>query len=149
MSYQGLPPSVVVHVHGSSWPDAGTGQGGVSPGHAPGYPAGHQAAPSRLPGGFPHGAHAAALGAAGHVPPSMGARGVDDPYSCQKSMPDLWSAFLRDNFASYRAVQDAFGVSERAARKWWHAEGGVNGAHVVHALRILPDAAFSKLIAAE
>lgn len=147
MSYHGLPPSVVVHVHGSSWPDAGTGGGGLSPGQMPGHQGGGppQSPPSRLPGTFPHAAHAAALGMAGHV----SARAMADPYHCQKSMPDLWSRFIRQNFADLRSVMTAFNVSERAARKWWNAEGGVNGAYVVHAMRILPEAAQSMLIAAE
>jgi len=145
MSYQGLPPSVVVHVHGS-YPDAGTDRGRVSSGHAAGHSRGGAAhcPPARLPSGFPYAAHAAALGSAGHVP-----RAMDDPYACQRAMPDLWSAFIRENFVDVRDVMMAFGVSERAARKWWHAEGGVNGACVVHALRILPDAARAMLIAAE
>lgn len=34
-----------------------------------------------------------------------------------------------------------FGVSERTARKWWDGETGCNGACVVIALLVHPDAA--------
>jgi len=67
-------------------------------------------------------------------------RPVDDPFRVQKAMPARWQAFIRANFRDPHAVQVAFGVSERAARKWWRGEGGVNGAFVVHALQQWPEA---------
>ncbi len=138
MSRDSQPPSVVVHVHGGSWSQDGMSGGGGSsrdvsgPGSVP------------LSGGFPHAAHAAALSRG----VAFGGRGVDDPHNVQKGMPELWQAFIRANFRDLRDVMMAFGVSERAARKWWNAEGGVNGAFVVHAFRRWPDAARAWLEAA-
>lgn len=136
MSRPGLPPSVVVHVHGS-YPEHGTGAGALSPRDMSGL--------SSVPvsGEFPHDAHRAALGR-GTVPRGalpVAPRAVDDSRDVQRAMPELWRDFIRANFADLRAVMLAFGVSERAARKWWNAEGGVNGAYVVHALRHWPEAA--------
>jgi len=54
--------------------------------------------------------------------------------------PDLWSAFLRAHFRSPVDAASFFGVTERAARKWWEGVGGVTGARVVVALATIPTA---------
>lgn len=141
MSRDSLPPSVVVHVHGSSYPDAGTGGGAVSPWDVSASSSAPRSAvpvSGALPADFPHEAHRAAL-SRGSVPrgPVRG-RAVADPHEVQKAMPQLWQSFIRANFRDLRDVMVAFGVSERAARKWWNAEGGVNGAYVCFALRRWP-----------
>ncbi|WP_306150620.1 hypothetical protein [Roseovarius sp. MMSF_3281] len=134
-------PGVVVHVHGS-YPEHGTGRGGDAPRDVCGPSPGPLA-------GFPREAHQSAL-SRGSVPQAAlpGARPVADPHEVQRAMPELWQSFIRANFSDLRAVMMAFGVSERAARKWWNAEGGVNGAYVVHAFRRWPDAARAWLEAA-
>ncbi|WP_394707849.1 hypothetical protein [Roseovarius pacificus] len=138
MSLPSIPPSVVVHVHGSSWPQAATdGARGAS-----------RDMSGVLPADFPHGPHRAALSRGAGELPAAGARKLDDPFEVQKAMPEKWQAFVRDNFSDPRAVMDAFGVSERAARKWWNGEGGVNGAYLFYALRRWPEAVRAWLEAA-
>lgn len=54
--------------------------------------------------------------------------------------PDRWMEFLRAHFPSPIAVAFHFGVSERAAEKWWHGIGGPRGDKVLVALRTVPGA---------
>lgn len=54
--------------------------------------------------------------------------------------PDRWMAFLRGHFASPIAVAFHFGVSERAAEKWWHGVGGPRGDKLAVALVTVPGA---------
>jgi hypothetical protein len=130
----------VVYVIGH--PDDGTGPG-ISP-------TGHRSAPASGPvngsaqrsAAFPHGAHAQILSHATQAP-------VYDPTRVQREFPDRWRAYIRSNFRNLNHVQQVFGVSERAARKWWNGESGANGGYVAIAMAEHPVAAQRMLFAAE
>ena len=91
---------------------------------------------------FPHAAHAAALGSGDPV-------GAYDPHAVQREFPMRWQAYIRANFRNLLHVQQVFGVSETAARKWWNGKGGVNGSYTAIAMREHPVAAQRMLFAAE
>ena len=55
--------------------------------------------------------------------------------------PDRWMAFLRASFQGPVAVAAHFGVSERAAEKWWQGVGGPRGDKLALALITVPGAA--------
>jgi hypothetical protein len=55
--------------------------------------------------------------------------------------PDRWMAFLRAQFPHPVAVAFHFGVSERAAEKWWQGVGGPRGDKLAVALVTVPGAA--------
>lgn len=38
----------------------------------------------------------------------------------RKSSAKVWQAFLHDNFANMKQVQQAFHVDERTSSNWWH-----------------------------
>lgn len=117
-----LAPSVVIYVNHASCPEPGTGGGAVSSG------------PSAERGGqlvqFPHAAHSELM-----------ARGRLDPYRIARAFPDRWSAFVRAQFRSPMEAARHFSISERAARKWWTGEGGVNGSTLAVAVETIPGAA--------
>lgn len=62
--------------------------------------------------------------------------------------PDRWMMFLRAQFPNPVAVAFHFGVSERAAEKWWHGVGGPRGDKLAVALVTVPGAADALLRAA-
>jgi hypothetical protein len=64
------------------------------------------------------------------------------------AFPIRWQEFLHAHFGSEVQVAIFFGVSERAAAKWWNGEGGVNGGKVALACSTIPTAA-TMLFAAE
>ena len=64
-----------------------------------------------------------------------------DPDDCYQRFPDRWMRWLHRNFADPHKVARAFGVSDRAAQKWWDGVGGVNGGKVAYAVRTWPGAA--------
>ena len=53
---------------------------------------------------------------------------------------DLWMTFLRAHFQNPVAVAYHFGVTERAAAKWWDGIGGPRGDKVAVALMTVPGA---------
>lgn len=63
-----------------------------------------------------------------------------DPLTVAKEFPRLWMAFLHANFANPVHVAHVFGVTEKAATKWWQGIGGPNGARVALAAQLLPAA---------
>ncbi|MFN7224453.1 MAG: hypothetical protein ACK4MS_10580 [Paracoccaceae bacterium] len=71
-----------------------------------------------------------------------------DLYRAGVEFPDLWMAFLRGHFANPVSVAFHFGVTERAAEKWWNGVGGPRGDKVAVALRTVPGAADALLRAA-
>lgn len=73
---------------------------------------------------------------------------IYDPMSVHREFPDRWRAYIRSNYRDLAHVQQVFGVSERAARKWWNGETGANGAHVAIAVNEHPVAAPRMLFAA-
>lgn len=64
-----------------------------------------------------------------------------DPYREHAQFPDRWRAYLHAHFRGPDQVAAAFGVTERAARKWWQGIGGCKGAAVVVAVQLHPDTA--------
>lgn len=64
-----------------------------------------------------------------------------DAVGFQRDFPELWRDFLRQNFRGPVHVAHDFGVSERAARKWWDGIGGPRGAAVAQAVMQHPEAA--------
>ena len=71
-----------------------------------------------------------------------------DLFRFSADFPDRWSGFLRAHFAGPISVAAHFGVTERAAEKWWHGVGGPRGDKVAVALLTVPDAADHLLVAA-
>jgi hypothetical protein len=137
-------PSQVVWVYGDqhSCPDFGT-DGVVSATEQKSgqkYDSGNMSA--QMSGAFPHAAHAALL-ERGAVVPGY------DPHQVQRAFPARWQGYIRANFRNLGHVQQVFGVSERAARKWWNGEGGVNGSYVAIAKKEHPIQAEQMLFAAE
>lgn len=55
--------------------------------------------------------------------------------------PDRWSAFLRAHFRDHIHVAFMFGVSERAARKWWEGIGAPRAEFALAACKHIPGAA--------
>lgn len=73
-----------------------------------------------------------------------------DPYTEHCQFPDRWRAYLVAHFGTNpQAVADAFGVTERAARKWLNGETGCKGCAVVIAVQLHPETAPPMLWAAE
>lgn len=61
-----------------------------------------------------------------------------DPLALQRKFPDQWMAFLRANFRNPVDVAFTFGVTEKAADKWWHGIGGPQGSKVALAFAHFP-----------
>lgn len=72
---------------------------------------------------------------------------VFDVYGFSAAFPDRWMGYLRAHFRNAVHVAHVFGVSERAARKWWDGDGACGGAKVVIALRLHPEASAMLLAA--
>lgn len=72
-----------------------------------------------------------------------------DPHATHREFPQKWRAYLHAAFPNHFVVAQTFQVSERAARKWWNGEGGVNGGHVAVAIQMQPAIAPRLLFAAE
>lgn len=66
---------------------------------------------------------------------------VFDLHRAAAAFPDQWMAFLHAHFQNPVAVAYHFGVTERAAAKWWEGVGGPRGDKVAVALRTVPGAA--------
>ena len=62
---------------------------------------------------------------------------------------ERWGAYIRANYRNLAHVCRVFGVSERAARKWWNGEGGAHGVNVAVASAEHPDQMPHFLYAAE
>lgn len=62
---------------------------------------------------------------------------VFDPVAVARDFPGLWAGFVVGNFASVEAAARAFGVSTRAAGKWFAGEG-CHGARLVMAEAMEP-----------
>jgi len=60
--------------------------------------------------------------------------------------PGRWRNFVRRNYRNPQHISRVFGVSERAARKWWSGEMGCKGAYVIAALVVHPEEAMRMLI---
>lgn len=58
----------------------------------------------------------------------------------QADFADAWMRFLRAEFSGPIAVAFHFGVTERAASKWWDGIGGPRGDKVALALMTVPGA---------
>ncbi|WP_299558679.1 hypothetical protein [uncultured Sulfitobacter sp.] len=67
------------------------------------------------------------------------------PFRVQRDFPDLWRDYLHAHFACIADVALAFGVTERAARRWWNG-AGPRGAFVAMALRLHPQTAPAYLL---
>lgn len=52
--------------------------------------------------------------------------------------PEKWRRFLRATCRNILEVQLVFGVSEKAARKWWEGVGGCNADKVAIAVKRNP-----------
>lgn len=63
-----------------------------------------------------------------------------EPYRVLREFSDQWQAYLRAHFSSIADVALAFGVTERAARRWWNG-AGPRVAFVAIALRLHPASA--------
>jgi len=63
-----------------------------------------------------------------------------EPYRVLRDFGVQWQAYLRAHFASITDAALAFGVTERAARRWWDGSGP-RGAFVAIALRMHPETA--------
>lgn len=70
-----------------------------------------------------------------------------DPLAFYRAFPDRWMAFLHAHFRDPIHVAFVFGVSDKAARKWWEGVGGPQGDKVGLALVIVPEAAAMLLAA--
>lgn len=68
-----------------------------------------------------------------------------DPLRLRAVMPERWQAFLHAHFQSVQHVAFTFGVTEKAAAKWWEGIGGPQGDKVVLAAIICP-AGFDQLV---
>jgi hypothetical protein len=55
--------------------------------------------------------------------------------------PDRWMAFLHAHFRDHVHVAFVFGVSERAARKWWEGLGAPRAEFALAACKHIPGAA--------
>jgi hypothetical protein len=77
-----------------------------------------------------------------------GAAARFDPEGFARAFPAKWQAFLHAHFRNSIHVADTFGVTDRAARKWWDGVGGPNGAKVAQAHLMYP-AETQMLFAAE
>tara|TARA_R110002020_G_scaffold474099_3_gene704523 strand:- start:176 stop:502 length:327 start_codon:yes stop_codon:yes gene_type:complete len=69
-----------------------------------------------------------------------------EPYRVLRDFGGQWQAYLRAHFASINDAALAFGVTERAARRWWDG-AGPRGAFVAIALRMHPETAAAYLLA--
>ena len=70
-----------------------------------------------------------------------------DPFHLAREFPARWQRYIQTNFRNTDQVAQCFGVSERAARKWWDGEGGPKGAPVAMALVLHPESATQILLA--
>lgn len=78
------------------------------------------------------------------------AGGGVDPYREHCQFPDRWRAYLSAHFGNRPdVVALAFGVTERAARKWLAGETGCKGGAVAIAVQLHPVTAPQMLWAAE
>ncbi|MGB1389260.1 MAG: hypothetical protein ACPG61_10275 [Paracoccaceae bacterium] len=68
-----------------------------------------------------------------------------DAYRITRDFPDQWNAYLRAHFDAVGDVALAFGVTDRAARRWWDG-AGCRGPFVAIALRLHPDTAPAYLL---
>lgn len=68
-----------------------------------------------------------------------------EPYRVLRDFGGQWQDYLRAHFASINDAALAFGVTERAARRWWDG-AGPRGAFVAIALRMHPDTAAAYLL---
>jgi hypothetical protein len=69
-----------------------------------------------------------------------------EPYRILRDFPEQWQAYLWAHFGSINDAALAFGVTERAARRWWDG-AGPRGAFVAIALRLHPASAPAFLLA--
>jgi hypothetical protein len=63
-----------------------------------------------------------------------------DPLAVAAAFPDRWMGFLRANFTGPVHVAHTFGVTEKAAQKWWTGIGAPHGSKVAVAAQLLPEA---------
>lgn len=131
--FDGLIP-LSVHIYGCARvdPDHGT--------TAPSCETGQASAQKSAP--FPSAAHAALIASGDPVRRY-------NPHQVHTEFPDRWQAYIRANYRNLNHVCQVFGVSERAARKWWNGESGANGGYVGIAMQEHPVAAHRMLFAAE
>jgi hypothetical protein len=66
---------------------------------------------------------------------------ADDPYAFGAAFPDMWRAFLHAHYRNQIEVAYCYGVTEKAAEKWWQGIGGPNGAKVAIAFQTNPEGA--------
>ena len=72
--------------------------------------------------------------------PALAPGRVDDVIAFYAEFPDRWRAFLHAHFRDYRHVSAFFGVTEKAAQKWWDGIGGVNAGKMAYACATIPTA---------
>lgn len=68
-----------------------------------------------------------------------------DAYRINRDFPQRWQAYLRAHFACINDAALTFGVTERAARRWWNGAGS-RGPFVTIALRLHPVSAPAYLL---
>lgn len=71
-----------------------------------------------------------------------------DPIRFGTVFPDRWMAFLRAHHGSVEEVAVFYGVTDRAARKWWNGVGGPRGDKVAMAVMSNPAGAARYLMGA-
>jgi hypothetical protein len=59
--------------------------------------------------------------------------------------PARWKAYIRANYRDLKHVQKVFGITERAAGKWWAGKTGCGGGQVAVAMNQHPDEALRML----
>ncbi|MBB3995286.1 hypothetical protein GGR95_002941 [Sulfitobacter undariae] len=69
-----------------------------------------------------------------------------EPYRVLRDFAGQWQAYLHAHFDCINDAALAFGVTERAARRWWDG-AGPRGAFVAIALRLHPESAPAFLLA--
>ena len=69
---------------------------------------------------------------------SLQKSGGADPHTFGAAFPDMWRAFLRAHYRNQVEVAYHYGVTEKAAEKWWQGIGGPNGAKVAMAYQLHP-----------
>lgn len=68
-----------------------------------------------------------------------------EPYRVLRDFAGQWKAYLHHHFVCISDAALAFGVTERAARRWWDG-AAPRGAFVAMALRLHPETAAAYLL---
>lgn len=66
---------------------------------------------------------------------------LSDPCEMYRLFPARWRQYLHTHYKSHLHVSKAFGVCEKAGRKWWDGVGGPRGDKVAIAMERHPKTA--------